>query len=334
MLQKIAETMEYQDLLVQADLDPDPLVRFALIGCYAIAQYTTNAKQRLKPFNPVLGETFEIINKDFKFVAEQVCHHPPISASCGQNKHYEMYTHTQIRGRFTGKAMRFTPLGSSYITLKSTKETYHVKRPDVTINNLFFGKTYLDLDGDVIITNQTTGQVVRITCHKRGKKNVDMYKVTGILKDESGKEIYDFYGHWNRKFKLINKETGEQRVIWRQNPVLENEEYLYFYSMFALNLNYLDDHLASILPPTDSRFREDQRALENGDIKKAAEVKNNIEQSQRKIRKQWEKDGREFKPKYFVESVDEISKEKCYIFNRLYWEDREKGDWSRIEKMW
>ena len=104
--------------------------------------------------------------------------------------------------------------------------------------------------------------------------------------------------------------------------------------MFALNLNYLDDHLASILPPTDSRFREDQRALENGDIKKAAEVKNNIEQSQRKIRKQWEKDGREFKPKYFVESVDEISKEKCYIFNRLYWEDREKGDWSRIEKMW
>ena len=33
---------------------------------------------------------------------------------------------------------------------------------------------------------------------------------------------------------------------------------------FALNLNHLDDELAENLPPTDSRFRPDMRAFENG----------------------------------------------------------------------
>ena len=34
-----------------------------------------------KPFNPLLGETWEYKHKDFKIVTEQVSHHPPISAS-------------------------------------------------------------------------------------------------------------------------------------------------------------------------------------------------------------------------------------------------------------
>jgi hypothetical protein len=39
------------------------------------------------------------------------------------------------------------------------------------------------------------------------------------------------------------------------------------------------------LPPTDSRFRPDQRALENGDISKASDEKNRLEVKQRAIRK-------------------------------------------------
>jgi len=33
-----------------------------------------------KPFNPMLGETFEYITKDAKFFSETVSHHPPIFA--------------------------------------------------------------------------------------------------------------------------------------------------------------------------------------------------------------------------------------------------------------
>jgi len=33
-----------------------------------------------KPFNPLLGETYELQTDEFKFIAEQVSHHPPITA--------------------------------------------------------------------------------------------------------------------------------------------------------------------------------------------------------------------------------------------------------------
>ena len=42
----------------------------------------TNVEKGLvKPFNPLLGETYELfIPGKLKFIAEQVSHHPPISA--------------------------------------------------------------------------------------------------------------------------------------------------------------------------------------------------------------------------------------------------------------
>lgn len=39
-----------------------------------------NKNRFKKPFNPILGETYEFVSKDFRFVAEQVSHHPPITA--------------------------------------------------------------------------------------------------------------------------------------------------------------------------------------------------------------------------------------------------------------
>ena len=39
-----------------------------------------NQKAVKKPFNPLLGETFELVGKDYRFLAEQVSHHPPITA--------------------------------------------------------------------------------------------------------------------------------------------------------------------------------------------------------------------------------------------------------------
>lgn len=38
-------------------------------------------KHRLKkPFNPILGETFEYVTDKFRFFSEQVSHHPPVTA--------------------------------------------------------------------------------------------------------------------------------------------------------------------------------------------------------------------------------------------------------------
>jgi hypothetical protein len=43
-------------------------------------------KTLAKPFNPLLGETFEYVTDDFEFISEQVSHHPPITANYYRSK--------------------------------------------------------------------------------------------------------------------------------------------------------------------------------------------------------------------------------------------------------
>jgi len=44
-----------------------------------------------------------------------------------------------------------------------------------------------------------------------------------------------------------------------------------------------------VLPPTDSRFRPDQRALENGNYEVASNEKHRLEEKQRAVRRLMEK---------------------------------------------
>ena len=44
----------------------------------------------LKPFNPVIGETFQADIAGGTFAAQQICHHPPISAFIYQKDNYRI----------------------------------------------------------------------------------------------------------------------------------------------------------------------------------------------------------------------------------------------------
>lgn len=102
----------------------------------------------------------------FKFISEQVSHHPPISALHAHTSDYETWTHSHVKSKFWGKSIEFTPLGSSHVRLTSLNEHYVFNRPMTTANNLIIGTLYLDVKGDSIIRNVTTGE----TCHLKYKE--------------------------------------------------------------------------------------------------------------------------------------------------------------------
>jgi hypothetical protein len=54
---------------------------------------------------------------------------------------------------------------------------------------------------------------------------------------------------------------------------------MYQFSHFTLQLNLLNDTLKAKLPPTDSRFRPDQRAMELGDYEGATREKLRLEEA-------------------------------------------------------
>ena len=59
-------------------------------------------------------------------------------------------------------------------------------------------------------------------------------------------------------------------------------------------MNYMPKKVERVIPPTDSRRRPDQRALENGDIKLATSEKGRLEEKQRLVRKYMEKNNIEY----------------------------------------
>jgi len=80
MLQKCAEYVEYQELLRMANKTENRFLRIGyVIGAFYIL-YSNTINRISKPFNPMLGETFEYFDNDLRMVVEQVSHHPPVSA--------------------------------------------------------------------------------------------------------------------------------------------------------------------------------------------------------------------------------------------------------------
>lgn len=74
-LQRLAEELEYHGLLASAAAaNVDPLERLARVAAFAVSPYSSSLRTH-KPFNPLLGETFEYVSEEedgLRFVSEQV----------------------------------------------------------------------------------------------------------------------------------------------------------------------------------------------------------------------------------------------------------------------
>ena len=53
--------MEYNSLIDQAIQEKDSIRRLAFIAAHNIASYTNLERSSSKPFNPMLGETYELV---------------------------------------------------------------------------------------------------------------------------------------------------------------------------------------------------------------------------------------------------------------------------------
>jgi len=240
---------------------------------------------------------------------------------------------TDIKSSFKGKSMEFIPKGSTHVVLRGQDEHYVVNRPINSVHNLLFGTLYIDLAGKSVTINRKTREKCVMKFIKRGWGGKNAFKLKGEIFDSDDNLVYVMNGFWNKEITITHQETGDETLIWTMNERPEQWDHLYHFSLFTLQLNYIDDELMEKLPCTDSRLRPDQRALENGDLETASKEKHNVEEYQRKLRKEREKDKIEWVPRYFATEIDEETKEKTYIFNGQYWKDRESGKVKEFERV-
>jgi Oxysterol-binding protein len=326
MLQRLAEQVEYFSVLDKANNCTDPHLKMAYAAAFGFSGFASSVHRTKKPFNPILGETYELIPEDnsFFFISEQVSHHPPISAGFCENQNFTWYGDSDVKGSFMIKSLEFKALGTTHIILKKKNDHITYKRPTITINNILFGKMYVDYYGEMPFYNNTTGDIAVLNFKQRGWTGKDAYVTEGSVKDKNGNVKYILVGKWDSYLKAINPETKAETTIWNANKLGSDHEKEFSFGDFQRQLNHLPSDMLSKLCPTDSRFRTDQRAYEYGDRQLAADEKHRLEEKQRARRKEMKELGQTHEARWFQHETDPVTGEKIYKYKGGYIEARNK----------
>lgn len=98
--------MYFNDFLTMASKESDPLKRLILVSTWSTTNNLLIIGRTAKPFNPLLGETYELVTPKYRFFSEQVSHHPPIECMNCQGDSFEIYQTIVSKMKFTGKIVQ------------------------------------------------------------------------------------------------------------------------------------------------------------------------------------------------------------------------------------
>lgn len=356
LLQRCAEDMEYADLLDLAASRSDSTERMVYVAAFAASEYASTIGRVAKPFNPLLGETFEYARPDkgYRFFIEQVSHHPPIGAAYADSRKWSYYGESAVKSKFYGKSFDINPLGTWFLRLRpddgSPEELYTWKKVTTSVIGIITGSPTVDNYGPMNVKNHTTGETCLLDFKPRGWKASSAYQINGKVNDAYGKPRFSMGGHWNSKIyarltpgyqeTLDDPKNGSSDqnslsdpskvfIVWQAN---ERPKGIPFnITPFVVTLNALTDTLRPWLPPTDTRLRPDQRAMEDGEYDFAASEKNRVEEKQRAKRRQREEAGEEFVPRWFSKGKCETTGEEYWNFNGQYWKERAKAGSAELD---
>ncbi|CAK6960543.1 oxysterol-binding protein-related protein 3 [Scomber scombrus] len=327
-LQRLCEELEYSELLDRAANTQDPFERMVYIATFVVSGYASSYyRTGGKPFNPILGETYESDRPDkgFRFVAEQVSHHPPISACHAESKNFIFWQDVRCKNKFWGKSMEIVPIGTTHVTLPGFGDHYEWNKVTSCIHNILSGQRWIEHYGEISIRNTSSNVCqCKITFIKAKYWNSSVNEVEGTITDQKGKVIHKLFGKWHEA--VFCGDPPSAKCIWRANAMPVDHEQYYGFTKFAIELNELDPSLKLLLPPTDTRLRVDQRLLEEGNLEDAEEQKQRIEQLQRERRRVLEESNLTHEPKFFRKS-----KEDTWVSNNRYWELRKEVGFSQID---
>ncbi|XP_047005968.1 oxysterol-binding protein 2 isoform X3 [Ictalurus punctatus] len=362
MLQRLTEDLEYSELLDKAARCENSLEQMCLVAAFSVSSYSTTVHRTAKPFNPLLGETYELDRLDdygYRSLCEQVSHHPPAAAHhVISQRGWTLWQEITIASKFRGKYLSIMPLGAIHLQFHASGNHYVWRKVTSTVHNIIVGKLWIDQSGDIDIVNHRTKETcqLKFSPYSYFSREVPR-KVTGVVSDSEGQAHYILSGTWDDRMESAkiqssrgsNSAEGKQktvyqtltpRLLWKKYPLPENAENMYFFSSLALTLNEEEDGVCV----TDSRLRPDQRLMEEGRWDEANMEKQRLEEKQRAVRRRREAEasdamdqeceldsGQEYegyKPLWFHQRTDPVTGEMNFVYKGGYWETKDRQDWS------
>ncbi|KAL5714584.1 Oxysterol-binding protein-related protein 2A [Ranunculus cassubicifolius] len=332
-LQKCFEDLEYSYLLDRAyeyGKKGNSLLRILNVAAFAISGYASSEGRHCKPFNPLLGETYEADypDKGVRFFSEKVSHHPIVIACHCEGRGWKFWGDSNLKTRFWGRSIQLDPVG--VLTLEfDDGEIFQWNKVTTSIYNLILGKIYCDHHGTMDIRGNKQHSC-KLKFKEQSIFDRNRHQVQGFVENDMGEKVATLFGKWDDSMYFVIGGGGVRQrysssmpnaeLLWKRNKPPVNLT-RYNLTSFAITLNELTPGLKEKLPPTDSRLRPDQRHLENGEYEKANAEKLRLEMRQ-KMSRELQESG--WKPRWF----DKDAESGAFRYLGGYWETREQRKWD------
>jgi hypothetical protein len=282
MLERITDFMSHQQLLFGLCHAESEMERFLGVVRYALSGWHVRPSGGVrKPFNSVLGEHFRCKWSGFPdestsfYFAEQVSHHPPISAFCLLNQKNCFYISGTInpKSKFHGNSTSTAMRGETRIAFTNrAEEVYFIRKPTLYVRGIIFGTLKMEIGDSASVECPTTGLVAEIQFKMKGLLTRGVHLIQGSIRcSKTGKTLYHLKGKWDDK-------------IWISNVAKEKEETLF------LDVKALKIHRPEVVPTAQQGIYESQRlwnevseCIQRKDYEAAAKEKTRIEERQRRL---------------------------------------------------
>lgn len=294
-LEWMSELLQPKDFLLKASKISKPEKRMLSVLkyiCEAIATMPQQGVQQVKGYNPILGETFECSwqheTSTTTFFAEQVSHHPPISASYIENKacglQIEVVFQPKVRfhGSLSGPSVQSHIEGAIFIHLAPHKEKYEVRLPHFVCRNLLFGGSYCELNDEMTITC-SNGMKSSITFKSKSKNKCAGQIVRGV------------HGHSLDVVGRIDGVANEKLVIYQKDK-----------PSLLMNAASIKTVNKIVKPVAEQEATESRRVwhavtkcIFEKNLDQATKYKTLIEDQERSLKKERDSRGEKWTPKHF-----------------------------------
>lgn len=222
-LEKMADYYYHCDLLNDAIQIEDPVLRMTNIVKWYLSGFYKVPNGAKKPYNPILGEKFRCFwdsprtNSRTFFIAEQVSHHPPVTAFHVSNRKdgYVINCSLLSRSKFGGNSVSAILDGKAKLHLINRNETYTISMPFANCRGILLGSLTMELGGKVEISCRETNCRCEIDF-----KLAPVWAGASSYNSLTGKIISDgqlfhtFEGHWDKKISMTDKRTNSKSTLW------------------------------------------------------------------------------------------------------------------------
>ncbi|KAH0792594.1 Oxysterol-binding protein [Histomonas meleagridis] len=222
-LERFTDWMAHADILRKIKDEPDPYYRCLHLCTWIVAGFHLGSLRPTKPYNSVIGEVYRSVlvdNNDKiigQYMAEQVSHHPPISAF-----HYRdpvggvvIWGHTEMRSKFLYNSIAaLMDHENTRVNLEipSLGETYEFNFPNMYGRGILFGKMRMEICGQVRVSCKKTdiNGVIDFLMKPLFRKRYNQFK--GQIWSTRIHPAITFKGRWTAYMKCVDKRNGKIMV--------------------------------------------------------------------------------------------------------------------------